>query len=65
MSLSVGITDILSFVDQTLTLYGQCQGDPVELETAGRNVEQMRMAVKTLGDAIGNKVSFVAEHTAV
>lgn len=65
MSLGVGISDILFFVDQTLTLYGKCEGAPAELQEAGRTVVQMRMAVKILGDAVGDNVSMVAKHAAV
>lgn len=65
MSLGVGISDMFFFVDQTLKLYGNCQGGPAELQAAARDVEQMRTAVKILGDAIGDRASFVAKHAAV
>ncbi len=65
MSFGIGIGDILFFVDQTLVFYGQCKGAPAELQAASRDVEQMRLAVKILGDVVGDKSSFVAKHADV
>ena len=65
MSVGVGVSDILFFVNQTLILYGKCKGAPVELHAAGRNVEQMRTALEILGAAIEDKQSFVTRLPAV
>lgn len=62
MSFGIGIGDILFCVDQSLTLYGKCRGAPAELQAASRDVEHTRLKVKILGDAVGDKSSFVAKH---
>ena len=65
MSVGIGVSDILYFVNQTLILYGQCMGAPAELQAAGRNVEQMRTALEILGEAIRDRKSFIAKQPAM
>ena len=65
MSVGIGVSDILFFVNQTLILYGKCRGAPAELQAAGRNVEQMRTALEILGAATEDRQSFVAKMPAV
>lgn len=65
MSVGVGVSDILFFVNQTLVLYGQCIGAPAELEAAGRNVEQMRTALEVLSEAVNDRKSLMAKQPAM
>ena len=65
MSVGVGVSDILFFVNQTLKLYGKCQAAPTELQAAGRNVEQLRTALQILGETIESRRSFVTKQPAM
>ena len=65
MSVGVGVSDIVFFVNQTLILFGKCKDAPAELQAAGRDVEQMRAALEILGEATSKKDSLVAKQPAV
>jgi len=65
MSLGIGVSDIIFFINQTLILYGQCKGAPAELQAAGTTVDQMRTVLEVLGGAINDRKSFIAKQPAM
>ncbi|MCJ1402396.1 hypothetical protein MMC11_005616 [Xylographa trunciseda] len=65
MAFGIGIGDVLTLINGTMVLCKMLRDAPAELQSATKDVEQMQITLKVLGEALDNRRSLLSAQPAI